>query len=34
MVFPHWDVVAVTTGRNNFSLGEFAELISRSVKIG
>src|SRR6516225_7455349 len=32
MVFPHWDVVAVTTGRANFSLNEIADLISRSVK--
>jgi hypothetical protein len=32
MVFPDLDVVAVTTGRDNFSLNKFADLISRSVK--
>jgi len=32
MVFPDLDVVAVTTGRANFSLNEIADLISRSVK--
>ena len=32
MIFPDLDVVVVTTGRNNFSLNEFADLISGSVK--
>jgi len=32
MVFPDLDVVAVTTGRDNFSLNKFADLISGSVK--
>jgi len=32
MVFPDLDVVAVTTGREGFSLNEFADLISGSVK--
>jgi len=32
MVFPELDVVAVATGRANFSLNEFADLVSRSVK--
>jgi hypothetical protein len=32
MIFPDLDVVAVTTGRSNFSLNEFADLISSSVQ--
>jgi CubicO group peptidase (beta-lactamase class C family) len=32
MVFPELDVVAVTTGRKGFSLNEFVDLISGSVK--
>ena len=32
MVFPDLDVVAVTTGRANFSLNEITDLISSSVK--
>jgi CubicO group peptidase (beta-lactamase class C family) len=32
MIFPDLDVVAVTTGRANFSLNEFADLVSSSVK--
>jgi CubicO group peptidase (beta-lactamase class C family) len=32
MVFPDLDVVAVTTGRDNYSFSEFADFISSSVK--
>jgi CubicO group peptidase (beta-lactamase class C family) len=32
MVFPDLDVVAVTTGRDNYPLSEFADSISRAVK--
>jgi len=32
MVLPDLEVVAVTTGRDNYSLSEFADFISRSVK--
>ena len=32
MVFSNLDVVAVTTGRENYRLGELADSISRSVK--
>jgi CubicO group peptidase (beta-lactamase class C family) len=32
MVFPDLDIVAVTTGRASFQLGELADLISSSVK--
>ena len=32
MVFPELDLIAVTTGRANFSLNEFADLISSSVR--
>lgn len=32
MVFPNLDVVAVTTGRSNYALGQLADFISWSVK--
>jgi CubicO group peptidase (beta-lactamase class C family) len=32
MVFPELDVAAVATGRANFSMNEFADLVSHSVK--
>jgi CubicO group peptidase (beta-lactamase class C family) len=32
MIFPDLDIVAVTTGRDFYSLGKFADLISRTVK--
>jgi hypothetical protein len=32
MVFSNLDVVAITTGRENYRLGELADSISRSVK--
>jgi CubicO group peptidase (beta-lactamase class C family) len=32
MIFPDFDVVAVTTGRGSFRLGELADFISSSVK--